>query len=267
MVVAGSPTMKTAPLRIFLGRSVLGSMTVQDFRPKATARVFLLGAALLTVILWQVPIYGDLALYPFTLLATFAHEMGHGLTAILVGGSFESLVLYPNGAGVASWHGHVGPLERALVAAGGLVGPSVAGAALLAASRDSSRSRVLLYAIGLGMLLTAVAVVRSPFAFAFVSGTGLVLVLAGARLSTGWATFLVQLLGVQLCVALFRDIDYMFSDGGIVAGRSHGSDSAAMAEALLLPFWFWGGVTAVFSAVVLALGLWFALKPQRASSA
>ena len=44
----------------------------------------LLLAVLVIVVAWQVP-YGPQALYPLTLLATFAHEMGHGLTALLAG--------------------------------------------------------------------------------------------------------------------------------------------------------------------------------------
>ena len=39
-----------------------------------------------TVALWQVP-YGDTLLYPFTLLATWFHEMGHGLASMLLGRS------------------------------------------------------------------------------------------------------------------------------------------------------------------------------------
>lgn len=227
---------------------------VTDIRAP-TARAYLALAALFTVVLWQVPVYGDLILYPFTLLATYAHEMGHGLTATLLGGRFESLTLFPDGSGLAAWRGSIGRVGRALIAAGGLVGPSVAGALLLAASRHARRSRLLLTVLGLGMLLSALLVVRGGFGLAFVGLMGAVFLGAGARLGTQAATFVVQLLGVQLCVALFRDVHYMFSAGGTVGGRTHGSDSAAMAEALLLPYWFWGGLTAIFSASVLFLGL------------
>lgn len=42
---------------------------------------WLMAAALVTVVLWQIP-QGDYILYPFTILATWFHEMGHGLAAI-----------------------------------------------------------------------------------------------------------------------------------------------------------------------------------------
>ena len=45
-----------------------------------------------TVALYLVP-YGRYVAYPLLLLSTFAHEMGHGLTALVMGGTFESLVM------------------------------------------------------------------------------------------------------------------------------------------------------------------------------
>ena len=236
-------------------------------RSKPSARALLLWAAALTVVLWQFPPYGDLALYPFTLLATYAHEMGHGLSAMLLGARFESLVLYPDGSGVAAWTGQVGRVGRAMVAAGGLVGPSVAGAALLVLSRRPGRSRWLLAATGVAMLLAAVWVTGSLFSFAFSAGFGIFFLALARRGSERWTTFAVQLLGVQLCVALFRDVRYMFSPGGTVGGRFHGSDTAVMADALFLPYWVWGGLTATISACVLVLGLSLALRNPRSQPA
>lgn len=223
-------------------------------------------AALLTVVLWQVPHYGRLVLYPFSLLATYAHEMGHGLTAMVVGASFDGLYLHPDGSGLARWSGAVGRLGRGLIAAGGLAGPSMLGATLLVLSRRPPRARFLLVLLGIGMLVSAVLLVASGFGLGFVTLVGTALVLAGRLLPPGWACFLVQLLGVQLCVALFSDLGYMFSEGARVNGELRLSDSAAMAEALWLPYWFWGGCVAVFSAVVLVLGLRHALRGEAPSA-
>ena len=73
-------------------------------KPVNSARYLIL-AGLATIIIWQVP-YGHQILYPFTLLATYAHEMGHGLAAMLTGADFEQLVLFPNGSGFARYRGH-----------------------------------------------------------------------------------------------------------------------------------------------------------------
>lgn len=224
-------------------------------------------AALATVALWQLPGYGSLVLYPFSILATYAHEMGHGLTAIAVGGRFEYLVIHPDGSGLASWRGDVGRIGRAMVAAGGLVGPSVLGATVLALSARPGRARLLLVALGAGMLLSALLLVRSGFGLVFVTSVGVGLVAAARFLPAAAATFFIQLLGVQLCVALFHDVGYMFSESATVGGQVRLSDSGAMAEALLLPYWFWGGCVAVFSAAVLVLGLRVALRPSSRSRA
>ncbi|PKL76350.1 MAG: peptidase M50, partial [Candidatus Melainabacteria bacterium HGW-Melainabacteria-1] len=52
-----------------------------DLKPKKKTVQWLIVAAMITVMLWQMP-FGGLALYPFTILATWFHEMGHGLSAM-----------------------------------------------------------------------------------------------------------------------------------------------------------------------------------------
>jgi hypothetical protein len=227
--------------------------------------------AVATIVIWQVP-HGWQILYPLTLLATYAHEMGHGLTAILVGGSFESVELFADGSGLAQWTGDVGSLGRAAVSAGGLVGPSVAGAILIALTRRPKLARHVLMGLGATMLLTVLWYVRSLFGVAFVGLAGVAL-FALAQLRSGQlAPFTLQLVGVQLCLAIFRDVGYMFSPGGLVGGEQRMSDSAQIADALLGPYWFWGGATAAFSFAVLFTGVYLAFRgkapaPHRAEAA
>lgn len=239
-------------------------------------RLLLILAGVITVVAWQFPL-GDRLLYPFTLLATYAHEMGHGLTAVLMGAHFDQLEMHLDGSGLARWQGDVGRLARAAIAAGGLVGPSIAGAAILVLSRglassapagvssrerSTRRSRVLLAVIAVFMALSAIVYARSLFAFAFIGAVALVLAVV-ARWVPAVATFLVQLIGVQLCLSVFRDLDYMFSPGAVVDGISRPSDSAAIASALFLPYWVWGAFTATFSFAVLAAGLYVALRGEK----
>ncbi len=214
---------------------------------------------------WQLP-FGDLVLYPLSLLATYAHEMGHGLTAILVGGRFESLAMFPDGSGLATWNGDVGRLGRAMVAAGGLLGPSIAGAALLVVSRNTQRAPLLLFVIGVLMVASVALFVRNGFGILFiltVSGTLIVI----ARSLPRAAPFTVQLIGVQLTLALFRDVGYMFSEGGVVGGQAHASDSAAISQALIGPYWLWGGIVAMTAAICLFTGLRFALRGPKPAPA
>ena len=82
--------------------------------------------------------YGRLVLYPFTLLSTWVHEMGHGLTALFLGGRFERLDIYADASGLA--YSYVLPGARgALVAAGGLLAPPFVGMAMLMFGRRAAR--------------------------------------------------------------------------------------------------------------------------------
>jgi len=111
-----------------------------------TPRTRLILSATTIALLWQLP-YGAQLLYPLTLLATFAHA---------VGASFEEMLLHADGSGMAVWHGNPGRLASALIAAGGLLGPSLAGVSLLLLSRAPRFARAALLLAAL-LLLIAVA--------------------------------------------------------------------------------------------------------------
>src|SRR5262245_54115703 len=196
-----------------LVRSSSGVVDPLD-EPKS-ARGLLLLAAVAALILWQLP-YGPQALYPLTLLATYAHEMGHGLTALFLGGSFDRMSMFADGSGLAEWHGELGRIGVALVAAGGLIGPSVAGVLLLLASRDARRGRILLGLFGALLLASMLLFVRNVFGFVFIGAMGAGALLGARLLSRTAAAFVVQLIAVVLCLAVFRDLDYMFSAGATV---------------------------------------------------
>ena len=226
---------------------------------RTNSRTLLLLSGLITLVLWQFEI-GRLVLYPFTLLASYAHEMGHGLTAVLLGGHFRSLELFPNGSGVARYD-VASKVATAFVAAGGLVGPSVAGSLLLVLGRRPRWAKIVLFALGLLMALSVPLYVHNGFGRTFVASVAVVLMLIARIAPAQVALLVLQFVSVQLCLAVFRDLDYMFSPGGEVDGRPMQSDSMAIANVLFPPYWLWGGLTALFSFVVLALGLRVALKP------
>ncbi len=223
-----------------------------------SGRAVLLLAALVALVGWQVP-YGPQVLYPFTLLATYVHEMGHGVTAMLLGARFDSLVMHPDGSGLATSFGDLGRIGRGLVAAGGLVGPSFVGAFVLATSRWPWAARAMLLLGAAVMAASALLFASNVFAWVFTIGGAVILTLAARFLPARGAAFALQLIGVLLCLSVFRDLDYMFSDGALVGGEQRMSDSAAIADALFLPYWFWGALVAATSFAVLALGLWTAL--------
>jgi hypothetical protein len=75
-----------------------------------------------------------------------------------------------------------------------------------------------------------------------------------------WAQgFAIQLLGVQACVSTYHQLDYLFSYS---AGSLGLSDTAQMQQYLILPYWFWGGLMAIASLVILVQSLRVAYRSQ-----
>jgi hypothetical protein len=215
----------------------------------------LLVAVGLVVVIWQIP-YGQQILYPLSLLATLAHELGHGLCALLMGADFESLAIYADGSGMAYWRGNPGPLGYALIAAGGLIGPTVAGVTLLCFSHRPNHVRWILAILAVLAGVVMVLWVRNPFGLIFMVSLAIGLGLSSRFLDDGSAAIMLNLVAVTLCLSLFKDVEYMFSAVAVVDGVAHPSDSATIAAALWLPYWFWGGLLAALSLGLLVLGLW-----------
>ena len=68
-------------------------------------------------------LFGQLVLYPVTLLVTFLHEFGHALGAILTGGQVEGLQVNPDGSGYTATRGG----SAGFILMGGYVGSAVLG--------------------------------------------------------------------------------------------------------------------------------------------
>ncbi|MBW4498333.1 MAG: M50 family metallopeptidase [Scytonema hyalinum WJT4-NPBG1] len=231
--------------------------------PRAVDRMgltWLIVAAIATIVLWQVPA-GNYILYPFTILATWFHEMGHGLMALLLGGQFRKLEIFGNGSGVATYAMSLSlaPIGPALVAFSGPMGPPIAGAALILASRSFKTATLSLKILGGFLLVSTIIWVRSLFGIVAIPLLGLI-ILGIALKAPRWVQgFTVQFLGVQACVSTYHQLDYLFSYS---AGSMGLSDTAQIQQQLLLPYWFWGGLMAVASLVILVQSLRIAYRSR-----
>ncbi|WP_375559014.1 M50 family metallopeptidase [Bernardetia sp. OM2101] len=214
----------------------------------------LLIAAVITVVLFNVP-YGRYIIYPFNILGTWFHEMGHGLMALLWGGDFIQLEMSSDGSGVATTTSS-NMIARACVAAAGLMSPPIIGAILIMAGRTQKGSKIAMSILGGVLLVSVVFLVRSVFGIIAVSLWGALIMAFAFKLPTSYKPFVVQFLGVQAWASTFLSWDYMFSD----SAKMGVSDTQAIANLLILPYWFWGGAIALFAVFMLLVSLKIAFK-------
>ena len=214
-----------------------------------------------SIMLWNTQ-FGALLLYPFTILTTWFHEMGHGIATIFMGERFESLQIYPDGSGVAI--SEVSPsrnvLQDAIISAGGPIGPGLAGAALIASSRTLKGTRIALAVLGAALLVTSVIWVRGLTGWLVLPAMGLAILAIARQANPAQQRFAIQLLGVQAIISVWAQSSYLFTDGGTLGGYAQVSDTGAISDALFLPYWFWGIVLSIANIALLWWSLRFAFR-------
>ncbi|MBY6217480.1 M50 family metallopeptidase [Qipengyuania aquimaris] len=205
-----------------------------------------------SILLWGSP-YGGYLLYPFSILATWFHEMGHGLAALAFGYDFERLVIFQNGSGYALYTTMDSPsrLSQAMIAGAGLIGPTLAGCLLILASARRAATRSALVILGLVLIGSTLIWVRSMTGWIVLPLLGVASLAIAFKGREQWRRFAVQFLGVQGCISIYRDFGYLFSEGFVRGGQAQLSDTGVISQALFLPYWFWGGlITAMICAMV-----------------
>lgn len=215
--------------------------------------IFILATALSGALMYfsylpGVDILGRLLL----LFSTLTHELGHAVTSLLLGGGVESVTIEWDASGLTESRVSDSRLVLALVAAGGLVGPSIAAAILFWSAQGSDAKLHLTTRIfGAGLMLTGLLVARSFWALVFTVGLGALLLVLAGRLERFQLESLVVFIGVQLGLSVFTRSSYLFTRE---AAPGMPSDVAQMAQALFLPFWFWGILCGLISVAVLFWG-------------
>lgn len=205
--------------------------------------------------------FGRLLLYPFTLMGTWVHEMGHGIGALLAGGRFESLDVFANASGLA--HVRHSPPADGFVCVAGLLAPPIVGAALLAAARGPRRARIVLAVFAAVMVVSLLIWVRS---FAGWISLPLVAALVGAFARWGSPRellFFAHFVGLRLAVDTVTRMDYVFTDKVEVDGVERLSDIARVAESWGGPRFLWSLIIAAISLSLLGVGLWAAFRAHR----
>jgi hypothetical protein len=209
------------------------------------------------LVLPHVPL-ASLLVRPLVWLSTLAHEGGHGVGAVLVGGTFKSLEIWPDASGVAtsSYDASV-PGKRALVAAAGLLGPAVVAVLLLWLGLSARLARVGVVVTALASL--ALLSVSTGFAtlvvLAFAGACVAVALASSSSQPLSLARLFLLVLAVDLALAVFSRADYLFVAEAQTGGGTMPSDVAQVAMALGGHHLLWGALIGLVSVLLLALGL------------
>lgn len=216
-------------------------------------------AIVLTLAVHWLPLLQPVA-QPLLMVSTLVHELGHGLCALLLGGQFTKLIIWPDGSGVAGYSGRFGAIEQALIAAAGLLGPPLAALGLFVAGRASKPAHWALACCAVVLLATAVLWAASWYTLLYCLGLALALLLLAWKASAVVSQIVTVFVAVQLALSSFTRADYLFTATANTGAGEFPSDVAQIAQALILPYWFWGGLIALLTVALLALGIWLFAK-------
>jgi hypothetical protein len=228
-----------------------------------------LGLALVaSLVLWQLP-FGGFLLYPFKLLATWIHELSHGLVMLTLGAGFDHMEVFRDTSGLAHQAVAVGPVRGAMIAAAGYMGTPVFGATMMIAAPRAGIARRAVFGMGAALALSAALVVSNSFGQIAVAISAAVLIAVALALPARWVVGAAYVLASQACVNAVLDIRVLFRPTLLVNGEVAGaSDASNMALATFGTDAPWA--VRLWATVWLAWSLgitWLALRALRRAGA
>jgi hypothetical protein len=222
-------------------------------------------ALLVSLVVWNLP-FADVLTYPFKLLATWLHELSHGVAMIATGAGFDHIIIYRDTSGLAYAYTAVGPLGTAVIAAAGYMGTPLWGAVLLVVTPTPETARRALLALAALLFGTTLLVVApSPTGDVFgqwaIPAIGLGIALAAVLVPGRWRVLVAHFLAAQACVNALLDIRVLLRPLQVVNGKVAGmSDATAMALSTFgttAPWavWTWAIVWLAWALAVLFVAL------------
>lgn len=193
-------------------------------------------------------------LYPIKIFVVLVHEAGHGLAALLTGGSIERIEITPDLGGVCWSRGG----WRLLVLPAGYLGSMAFGGLLLILAARTRHDRYISMVLGALVVVLTLLYVRNGFGFLFGLLFGVAMVAAGKFLSEQLNDVFLKFLG--LTSSLYAIIDIKED---LISRTVPGSDAYAMAQELLLPPVFWGVLWIAIALLATCAFVWIAVTSKK----
>ena len=240
-------------------QSLFSSSTKEDFSTRQTLTLIGL-AGLAALLIAVIPLLG-LINYPFRLLLTIVHELGHGLAALVTGGKFNWFVIFPNGSGLTQTAGG----WRLVIIPAGYLGVALFGAVLILLGRSHRWSRRAMAIIGTALIvLTILYGLPTIFSGQILSGMlttlsgvifGFVFLWVAVRAAPGWIIFLLHLLAIEAGFTAFSDLITLI---GISTRFFNVPDNDAqnMAELTFIPAIVWALLWAMVALLLIGGAIW-----------
>lgn len=193
------------------------------------------------------------------IFSTWVHECcGHGFMAILVGGSIDKLLIYPDGSGLAYTYTSGETWKRAFVASAGYMGTAFLGGILLLFRRTHRGPTVGTIGIGIVILLSCALFIRNTFGAVTMSVMGVAIVICGWKLKARAVGYLFSFLAATTSFNAIMSIHDLFAPGECyVNGQPRYSDAHTVAELWGMSYVFWASWWFAFALIMSLIGLIF----------
>ncbi|MCC6614576.1 MAG: M50 family metallopeptidase [Anaerolineae bacterium] len=215
-----------------------------------------MGAFILALIIWNIPQLNFL-LYPVRLFVTFVHESGHGLAAILSGGTLNGFQVFADGTGLTSTSGG-NPL---LILPAGYVGAAIFGSILFYVANTVPYPRTISVILGVLLAVITLFYTGGPSVALIVGGLGsVVLIMLGWRGGRGLNLIVLNFLGLMTALNAVLDLVYLIgaSDSRLGDVRNDASAFSA-AIAPLIPAAVWAAVWALLALAALGIAVYYSI--------
>ena len=151
-------------------------------------------------------------------------------------------------------------VSRALIAAGGPLGPSIVGALLILASAKAKLWRPALIVLAFAIAVSTGIWVRSSTGWFVLPAIAIGLGLLAWKGPAGAVRFMLQFLGMLAALSMFMSWDYLFMERANIGGQVILSDTGAIEAMLFLPHWFWAMALILTAVLMIFASLKFALR-------